>query len=192
MTTGGDAEHVAAPAFEWDAAARRVAWANAAGLAFWGAATEAELRARPFAKGEAAAVALTRQSELFNLHGLGASWIVLYPDASPAVCRLRRSEGRAPGRVKFVVEDIADPSDHDLARAAAAFMAGPAPEAVADAGGRILTRNEADRDAFGEGAILEARFADPEEARRALRAALDGDGYAHFADMANGGRRQVA
>lgn len=191
MTSAEVAAEPAAPAFEWIVAARRIAWANASGIDFWGAATLAELRARPFAKGESASTALSWQSELLNQDGVGASWIAFSPNGSPVVCRLRRSQGRGPGRVRFLVEDIADPSDHDLARAAAAFDAAPAPEAVVDAEGRILSRNEADRDAFGDAASFSARFADPAEARRALQVALDQDGYAQFADMAHGGRRQI-
>ena len=191
MTAAGGAADQTAPAFEWIAAARRIAWANASGVEFWGAATLAELRARPFAKGENAAIALMRQSELLNEAGVGASWIAFSPNGSPVVCRMRRSEGRRPGRVRFLVEDIADPSDHGLARAAAAFDAAPVAEAMVDPEGRILTRNEADRDVFGDASSLSVRFANATEGLRALQTALDHDGYAHFADMADGGRRQV-
>ncbi|MEL7464947.1 MAG: HAMP domain-containing sensor histidine kinase [Pseudomonadota bacterium] len=185
------------PIFDWDARALRITWANRAGLAFWGAASLGELKARPFSpRGEIAQV-LSHQSDLFNHYGLDHGWFVLAPGADPLLCRAARSlddsgggvrdaqssEGRM-NSVRLELREILDPQGNDFARALAAFEAGPTPQIVLSPDGDALLRNEADRHMFGaDASAFSARFREPGEARRALRAAEASDGFALTADL---------
>ena len=183
MTRADDAADAAAPAFEWCAAERRIIWANAAGVAFWNAPSLAALRARPFAAGEYSAKALMRQSELLNHSTVSEGWLALSPDMDVVHCQVRRAPGRTDESVLLEVLDISDPAGKEHLRAAAAFEEAPAAQVVVDLDGRIMLRNDADRDAFAPEASFPDRFQEPAEARRALRAATEGDGYAHLASV---------
>lgn len=181
---GGDGERRdTAPAFDWNPTLSRITWANRAGAAFWGAASPADLCWRLFAPHEETARVLGRQSDLLKTNGIGSGWFTLAPDAEMLLCRADRSQGRTDGAVRLEIREIVDPTDNTSARALAAFENGPTPQALVSPSGAMLFRNDADRALFPAATRFEARFREPGEARRALRAAIDGDGYSHTAEV---------
>ena len=186
MTSSGALRQDARPEFEWDAARLRITAANAQGVAIWGAQSLSALRRRRFTPDEATVKALNGQLRDVRVNGLSTAWIVFSPDAEFLTCRVKR---RALGdhRLRVVVEEIVEAEDHGFARAARAFEAAPAPQALVSAAGRFLLRNEADRRDFAEGESILDRYREPKEASRALRAAVEGGSFAHEAELFIGG-----
>ncbi|WP_340110442.1 HAMP domain-containing sensor histidine kinase [Pikeienuella sp. HZG-20] len=164
------------PEFLWNPRWLRLVWANDDGLAFWGEDSLDDLAERVFAPEDETVRTLAARIAEIEEGGDGAGGLLLRPRAEPvrpwARCAIETgADGRSLLRVALFCKDARE--DRMLALARAGFDAAPQPLAICSETGVVLARNEADRRAFGAGpGALFDRYADPEEGRRALAAAL--------------------
>ncbi|MFV0474366.1 MAG: histidine kinase dimerization/phospho-acceptor domain-containing protein, partial [Pikeienuella sp.] len=185
------------PAFLWDPGRLRLIWANAGGLDFWGEDSLTDLAERVFAPGDETVRALAARIAEIGEGDDGAGRLALSPRGAPvwawADCRMETGADRR-ARLRVALSEIETPSDRLLALMRAGFDAAPHPLAIFSGTGALLARNEADRRGFGAGDLF-ARYADPEEGRRALAAALSGGAYSRKSatlDMGGPSRHRVS
>jgi PAS domain S-box-containing protein len=174
------------PIWVFDVGARRITWANQAAVAFWRAESLEQLAERDLGKDFSLASESRLQGyaqRLTNEPRITEQW-TFYPGAQPITVMCSFSAATAVGAgPAFLVEATAavpDSTDGDTLRAVEAFRHTTALVSIVDLDGPILMQNPAAIRAYGnllsgEGQhAFTARFADPDDAARALHRVSNG------------------
>lgn len=175
------------PEFLWDPRRLRLVWANADGLRFWDEESLSDLAERVFAPEDDSARALAARHEAVCGGGEDEAAFFLRPEFEPVRVRARcAAEHAADGRplLRVRLTGTGGPVDRLSALSQVGFESAPQALAIFSEDGAVLTRNEADRRVFGpEARALAERYANPDEGRRALQAALGGGAHSRKADL---------
>jgi signal transduction histidine kinase len=144
------------PVWVWDAAARRILWANPAGRAFWGAASNETLRDRKFnARGKA----VRRMAALASDPGEKREWVEALTlgaaaGRQPVTCHMQSLEvaGGHPGLIVKALRDAArDPAPEQPEAPPRPMREERAARADRTALGAIAARLKGDPAVHGEG-----------------------------------------
>lgn len=175
--------HLSTPVWIFDADQHSIWWANDQGLAFWKAGSLAELNTRDFSTDSATVRdRLTQIVELATHETRVSDTWTLYPGGVPQTVVLSfqpvKIAGGANGILIELLQILERDSDHETWRLLEAARATSLYITTFSLEGRVLAQNPAALACYGAANLqngesdLEARFADSENARRALESAL--------------------
>lgn len=164
-----------APAWIWDPRARRIVWANAAGLAFWNEPTQRDLFARRFGLRSPLVEALAAVAGRVLGGATERVRLPLHDGAAPVerlceACEIELGDGRLGVALTILSDDEAEAERERLRRM---FRDAPVALELLSAEGAPLLANRMAEDLFGETGdqALAERDVDPALAAQALRTA---------------------